>query len=393
MGGMTHKLQLKRAEAEQEMVAAFARHNARKGEERAIKRDDWTYIITPAMQAWSGFWVRPLENWTPSIRSSDDARLRMDLLRHLFGLYPVPGFLEKIWLPPNGIVRHLSLSEQEKAKRQRQMPYQKGMADNPEFEEFAGWYVATATGLSLWKEASSSYLSRRETHLFLHAPNEFTPSRNIWWARARSWGATKGGADNIARCKLTRMDVKNDFWISVGRLFARHPELGHHAADDLIDFLEAHKREDENYSLKGRTLATISEASEVWHRLQAKQKHYGVYSWEGMPISDWSYITGNPEKEATHIWGVCQIKTGMELVQEGQAMRHCVGSYRVACSQGRSSVFSLTYDEARVLTIECQKERIVQVRGKANRRASSMERIIVYRWAMENDLLFDHYAL
>ncbi len=57
-----------------------------------------------------------------------------------------------------------------------------------------------------------------------------------------------------------------------------------------------------------------------------------------------------------------------ELVQEGRAMRHCVGSYGKSCKLGRSAIFSIRIKDRCVGTVEIDPlhKHLKQVYGKAN---------------------------
>jgi hypothetical protein len=84
------------------------------------------------------------------------------------------------------------------------------------------------------------------------------------------------------------------------------------------------------------------------------------------------------------------------LVQEGQAMRHCVATYSSRCARGASAIWSLqrrrgAEGAARsVLTIEVDPSQatIVQIRGPANRRARGWPLGPVRAWAARERIGF-----
>lgn len=81
-------------------------------------------------------------------------------------------------------------------------------------------------------------------------------------------------------------------------------------------------------------------------------------------------------------WSFVELASSLELRDEGQAMRHCVGSYDYSCHIGRSAIFSVRVDDQRKLTIELRLPSLalVQVYGKCNRTATRSERELVERW-------------
>ena len=160
--------------------------------------------------------------------------------------------------------------------------------------------------------------------------------------------------------------------------------------NDLMDYFNYALAENENYSLKGRSLEAVKKSCEVWHRFLNKQRTIGGGSWDGAPLDDWTYVQGKDQNKT--IWQLVQIKTGNELLKEGQAMRHCVASYKRQCMEGNTYIWSMKSTDMfgsfkRNLTIEMNKfGDIVQCRGLANRAARPHERAILSRWCSENNL-------
>lgn len=124
-----------------------------------------------------------------------------------------------------------------------------------------------------------------------------------------------------------------------------------------------------------------------WHRDLARICAVGGGSWEGSALTDWSYkIRHREHAHKDVIWTVTQIKTGRELAEAGNRMRHCVYSYKCQCMRGQSSIWSVKActwaGKTRALTIELNaRHEIVQVRGYANRPPKPDELKIVRRWA------------
>jgi hypothetical protein len=87
------------------------------------------------------------------------------------------------------------------------------------------------------------------------------------------------------------------------------------------------------------------------------------------------------------VWTITEILTSRALFLEGQAMRHCVATYKEDCIRRQVSIWSMQVEtqrgRQRALTIEVDipKRTVCQVRGKCNRLPSANERAIVERWA------------
>nr|WP_276604182.1 PcfJ domain-containing protein [Nannocystis pusilla] len=81
------------------------------------------------------------------------------------------------------------------------------------------------------------------------------------------------------------------------------------------------------------------------------------------------------------------------LRAEGQALRHCVGTYVGRCVRGMSSIWSLRSADREgmvasrfTIEVEPQSRRIVQIRGFANSRVQGLAREIIARWARQERL-------
>jgi PcfJ-like protein len=159
--------------------------------------------------------------------------------------------------------------------------------------------------------------------------------------------------------------------------------------NDLIDFLNA-KQEDGDYSLNGRTLASLRRHMQEWHRALRTRALVCGRSWKGYPLPDVQYEI--PGLNGPVIWHFRQIKTDDALFREGERMHHCVVSYHRNCMNGDASIWSLACEcppgnHNRGLTIEVARDGdIVQMRGFANRAPYANEVEIVARWAREHDL-------
>lgn len=78
-------------------------------------------------------------------------------------------------------------------------------------------------------------------------------------------------------------------------------------------------------------------------------------------------------------------------------MRHCVATYAQSCSRGHCSIWTMERKSRegtqRLLTLEVHaaSRRIVQARGRANRRPEQRERDLLGRWAAAAGLVVASY--
>jgi hypothetical protein len=326
--------------------------------------------------------LRAPEDWRCRIKSRDEDRRFIDLVRFSFARYAVPPHLENAWIADCGddFADRTEPLGADAAARSR--------------ENLRSWHVTAAQGGSLYKLHTAAYLSKGETHHFVTAPAEVARSQQaLWYAVARAQTDRKKDALRLAASNLRNYSVASSWWKEVARFLARamaHHPLPLHDINDLIDYLRVLKAEEPAATLKGRTLAGLRRRQEEWHRALRKSASVCGGSWPGRPIPDVDYSSGRDEKKA--VWRFRQIKTGNDLFREGQRMRHCVASYKFLCSNGTVSIWSLTSEfpagvHNRGVTIEVHKDgTIVQCRGFCNRLPYGNEVTMVKRWAREHGL-------
>jgi hypothetical protein len=381
---MARSLIQRRQEAERARVEAFEA-SLRRVSQRARPAPDFQQAIDAVKRGFETEIVRDPYAWRPQMKTRDAARLRVAAARYLFARYPVAEHLEQIWIDCTDLAR------EEIALRKR-------------------WYVVAAGGGSVYRAGADAWLSRKEVHAFLNPPGRLGFAQAIWHAIARSYANDPGIALRIASSRIAqwpRQDVV--FWREVVRFFCANP-TSVEEMEDLSDFLAHCHERDRRYSLKGRTLASLTRQMHAWHhdlrtvqRIEAARRRAaeaGVRargetlapepsaggSWPGAMIADWSWTTPSKDRSKREEFVLTQLRTAAELVSETRAMHHCVASYAAKCIAGQASIWSLRErvggETRRVLTIELNRQhRAVQVRGLANRSARPHEMKILERWA------------
>jgi hypothetical protein len=371
---MARSMIRRRQEAERQQNNAYAA-TLRRVFAVARPAPDFERALDEARAGLAGYAIRDGALWRPKLKTRDPARLRLAAARHLYARYPVGGHLEAIWMSDEGV----DAAEQRLRRR---------------------WYATAARGDSLYKAGASEWLSRKEVHVFLNAPDGLDFEQAFWFAIARGM-AGEAAAFRVARSKIALTPRSQiGFWRDIARLFAtqaaRTDEI-----DDLADYLAAKIRADAAYSLKGRTLASLRRASDEWHRdvaavarIEAMQRRQTAFAsqapagrWAGASLPDWSWKPpGEEAKARREEYAMVQLTTASDLVAESRAMHHCVWTYAEKCMGGSASIWSLRLKSgksvSRLLTVELdRRHRAVQVRGFRNRIATADENRVLDRWA------------
>jgi hypothetical protein len=372
-------------------VATLAAHNRRAGREAGVSLE----AVHAAVQGY-GPHVRPMASFTRRMRTRDQRALYVAVAEHLYKRYTTPKFLTAVWATSG---RRPPLTPRQ---RQRPRPADEQTAEERErFGVFAtdtvkAWYVCVAGGGSLYKAHLSGFMTRREVHAFLTCPFDFSLVQAMTWALARSWTGSTGRARRLAQSKVAHRDLREDYWREALRWFVTH-DVQIREINDICDFLTEHQPR--GFSLRGRTLGSMRQIVDQWHRTMARAQRMGDATWEGFPLEDAAYDNvGSLCREAKgqrFDWTFTQIRSSRALAEEGSAMHHCVFAYQPLCLEGRSSIWSVRVRRAarghgsfeRALTLELlESGAIVQIRGYANRPARDYEMEIVRRWAAENGL-------
>jgi hypothetical protein len=386
---MARSLIQRRQVAERARVEAYDA-SLRRVSRRARPAPDFQKAIDEAKRGFEAYILRDVWAWRPQMKTRDAARLRLAAARYLFARYPVAEHLEQIWVDCSGLDRD------EIVLRKR-------------------WYIVAAGGGSLYREGAGAWLSRKEAHAFLNAPPGLGFQAAIWQAIARSYSSDPAVVARIARSRIAQTPrAELGFWREVARFFCTHPTTVEEI-DDLRDYLEDCRRRNPEFSLKGRTLASLGRQMREWHRdleaiarieaarrraVAARGRARGRTpagevsrggSWRGAAIPDWSWSPAAKDRSVSARSGreeylVIQLRAAADLVAETRAMHHCVATYAAKCIAGNASIWSVRRRAAgnieRLLTIELDgRHRAIQIRGFANRTARTDEHKLLERWA------------
>ena len=140
-------------------------------------------------------------------------------------------------------------------------------------------------------------------------------------------------------------------------------------------------------TMKGRTPRSLMRDVRRFQRLENAYGRLSEYVWVGSGIHPFMHQDSEGD-----VWTITELLGNGALLQEGQRMSHCVGSYAEDCLQGSSTIWSmcriLAGGPSHSLTLEVQPEsrQIVQARGRANRLPTSLELHVLKEWSRKADL-------
>jgi len=318
-------------------------------------------------------WLRPLKAWR-SKKGAQAKRLGL-LIEHLLAKYGVPPVL---------LDEIVSLSQRagDLTSAQRKL-----LRHNLKMISDLG------SGESLRALQRQGHLPQSLTRKMLHTLSKHRGTSSLVRAVREVQVSAYGGGPQLAGaiCETIlgrRFDDDEPFWATVIHWMCRQDDLDPDQVGPLIDHIEAlHRealREGGSWSISGRTPATLMRSMARWHAaLQAiasvPKKHFRR---SGIAGFSWTRET----KVVREVWTIQEILRPEELAREGRDLHHCVASYARAIRSGQCSIWSVKCNGDRVLTIAVSQRAVLEVRGKANRRATSNELRLVGWWAEDNKL-------
>jgi hypothetical protein len=346
------------------------------------RRASWINSALSYLARHHADWVRPVESWQPPA-TGPNGQFNA-LARHLFALYPVPGFMTWAWIWCG--------------------------SDSPEQQ----WYKHLGRGGSVRTLDLPLPCTRSMAHHFRHAPDHYHIPAALRWAQVRGLGGNERLAEAVASTRLGRTFENKDFWLTALQFFVRHPRMDPDDVGPIVAFVQDQRfgprqgfvpghglvempPPQPDYSFEGRTPASVLCQVEQWRRQLGLARRTRPLVWCRSGIGEFEWIDHCDEQEAVRRWTICELLSSHELFEEGRVLQHCVAIYARGCVWGARSLWSLRVDRGdgpkRALTIEVDspKRRIREVRGLANREPRASERAILEQWADREGLCFaDH---
>ena len=319
---------------------------------------------------YKSYWLIDLNDWKPKARNP---YVQFDqLLELLFCKYEIPTFLKNSWLTPQEYI-------------------------------YLSWFIQLGKGDSVRKLRKMPIeLTKKMAHHFSLAPKDFKVTEALRWAQTLGMGGNPQLAERIAHSKLSRNNFSNElFWQRFIQILVNTGMFNFDKINEIIDFLEQKLRGEEEFSLKGRTFSSLLNMSEEWHRQVVRAYFARPYrtkalTWDSCSLQYVSYVEGAKKKKIHFKFE--ELLSTQDLIAEGRAMNHCVGSYSSHCYQKKSAIFSLKKNEQGVaqerlgtIEINLSSRQIVQAKGVCNKVISQKAHAVLLRWAKDNTLSVSNY--
>lgn len=324
----------------------------------------------------SGTWHREPETW--DVNTEEDAgRQLLSLMRHLFVRWQPPRFFDALGEDPDW--------------RNRQA---------------FGWLMHLASGGSLRTLTDLPLtLTKRAAHFTMQAHEATDVYEAFLWGVLRAESAPTDFILEVLKSGWIRSSLVNarflgdpfpDLeWLKVlARMYRDDEAFDLDQVIVLMDYLTRRGFMHPICRLKGQTVASLQRRAIEWARRRNERWHRRES--ERQVATTWDkHRSLKPYHHGDGLHQIIELCNSEALSEEGNLMRHCVGSYTSACVARRSSIWSLRAivgEESRPLvTIEVQPRGrhewiIAQARAKGNRRPPSNHQWIISKWAERHGL-------
>jgi len=318
--------------------------------------------------------VRPLSSWTPPARQP--ARVWQSLVAHVFHRFKTPAALDVVF------------------------------TDRGRPECLASVVADVGAGTS-WRALDlPTWMTRAVAHA-LSTPTSCTGAMELVRdAQARASGLSPAHRTVVGRHArsegLTWFLPDDSALEGLFSFFSRHPEMPAADVDVVCRAIGTLVTSREPVpAMKGRTprsLVALANDLIRAHRLRTDGA-VDVGPFPPSPIGGGAYVLLQDPTFDDATFLVEPVTTGRALVEEGLAMRHCVGTYAELCKRGDVVIVGIRRSVQgrvrRAVTVEVRTatRTIVQVRGRANRTASVEEQGVIACWAREQGLLVGAHAI
>jgi len=327
---------------------------------------------------WSWMWHNNPDFWHPSSKNTD--RQFNSLVKFVLCRYDVPSFMDKVWYKSDN--------------------------QNDLFQE---WYINLGNGENIRKQKGLPIeLTKKMAHYFSQANESFEIMEAVRWCQVRGLGGDKRTAMAVLATPLRSSFANNDFWTSVIRFFINNPMLDTYQYGPIYDYIYDQKYRDRghvyvdnelvhlgppqpNFSMHRRDPNALMRNMEHWHRnIRRERTRYGYRRHD----CEWDTcgIPGFLKKGKKESIVIEEITTSRDLYAEGEAMKHCVGSYVTSCMDHRSAIYSLRrvwdggFEREATIEVNIANKIITQARKSCNRPLTESDWSFVRQWANNTDM-------
>jgi len=323
---------------------------------------DETFLYAIYQIAWfSTVYQRDIADWKR--KSHNPEKQLKDIAKHCFVKYKVPAFMYEVWLDTN--------------------------------RKYMSWFIELARGNSVKSLSKVPVkLTKKSAHYFLQAPASYTIEMALRRAQALAHGTDELVAERIAHSSLSRNNFEHEvFWETVIQFFMNQTMLDFNKMGEIIDYLADCIRNNAEYTIKGRTIVSLTRQSDEWHVAQAIHSASMVELFTWNPLLNSSFIMRTKQEKDVKKYRLFELCSSKELIVEGKKMNHCVASYARSCCVKVTSIFTLRCTsflkgEETLATIEVdtRSKTIVQAKARFNKPISAAAKKIMKDWAAHHDL-------
>jgi hypothetical protein len=324
-------------------------------------------------------WIRKVEEWKP--KSHNKRKQFSHLLRHLFGKYEVPLFMDHVWF------------------RNDQGSYR-----------YRDWYVNLIRGESLRKQKSKVKVTKKIAHYFGTAPENYSVEEALWWGIIHSLGGNVRIVREFNSARPAKIYEAQEFWKRFISFIINNPMIDKSQIGPIIDFINYQRFDEQetyenevlvmlpppqpNFSFNNRNPNTLLALVSTWHRGTSSNKHGDLIHFSHSKIKPYLSIKTNGN---FYNHSIKQLTNNFELFKEGKELGHCVGSYVNSCRKNHCTIWSLTqhdaHDYKKLVTIEVDSDnQIVEMRGKHNRYPTDGEMAMIQKWVILENLYISEWV-
>ncbi len=328
-------------------------------------------------------WIRPIHDWRP--QSHNCRRQFSSLARHLLAEWPLPAFMDSVWF----------LGSTAEATRRQ------------------AWFLHVGRGRNIRTADLPLPFTKRMAHHFLQAPADLTVDGALRWGQIQGLGGSERLARAIIATRIGNSFEHDDFWLTVLRFFVANAMLDLAHVGPIVDYIhnqrfvaqdvfvapgviERRGAAQPNFTIKGRTAASLLRQVDSWHRTLA-QATQSATDWPPSGIAGFEFVEGTERSGNRRIWTITELLSSKALVAEGREMKHCVASYARSCARRIYSIWTMEAKSfegrSKVLTIAVQNQSrtIWHARGKCNALPAEKHLGILRRWAEQAELSVGTY--
>lgn len=240
-------------------------------------------------------WIRSVELWCPV--SQAVWPLFSSLAQHLLARYPVPAFMTSVWFD---------------GSHGKQSPQQE-------------WYKHLGRGENIRTAKLPLRLTKAMAHWFTQAPHHLTAIQAVRWAQVRGLGGSKQLARSVVGTRLGKALENENFWEGVLHFFINQPSLDFAKIGPVVDFLQHQRFEwregvtlagvfgkipppHPQYTMKGRTVASILRQVEEWHKEHGKEENKPTIMWRHSPSRDFRFLEGSECLGNMRAWTISELR-------------------------------------------------------------------------------------